>query len=655
MNKESGTKLGRLDFGVFVPGYAAQLQHGFRPRSELAAVKMRPPIDWAMDPFGDRNWCFQLHAWRMLGPIWHELYGNNWQRLKDEVMPWVLDWYEFHVTRGKEAPFSWYDMATGLRAQHLALIAYLHRHGFMRLGSAEASVVQALSEMHVEKLLAPGFIAQNNHGIFQVRGLRLLGAVWAGEPFVKGEQFYSSRIMKGLLTRQFDAHGVHVENSPEYHRLIYKKFNEIRPELFPGIEQQLAKTLQKAKEVLPWFTLPDQTIAAFGDSAGKGEPLAPGARPDLVVETGEGAYWVRDLSKSGYVVIRTHPEMDASRAAMLIMKGQALSRTHAHADHLSVILYHAGRHLLVDSGKFTYNRGDWRDYFISDRAHNVVGLVGGDFGPEDTVTTGPGLGPVSVAEGVVSVEGEVARGEFFCHRRKLEFRPGAWLDVYDQIRARPGDAPVAYWHLAPGIDAERSSGGVDLFSNGQRLARITVSDPQFTPKLIHGSTDPRIQGWVSRSYGAKEGATVIEYRGQPGCADIQTRIELFQPAGLEPGKLPRRLCHGIRFPFSFVFVADRVLVQSDGSTQRMVTVDLPEAYPLAVTNAVSNALQEKGFRVSTQSTGNGTHCVNLIHDDRTHATLRVHTQRDAKPARLVLCWKRVPRKSRQQDSARGGA
>lgn len=644
-----GLELDRDDFGVFASGYASQVEKGFKPRGDLPAVRIAPPIDWAMDPHQDRNWSFQLQAWRMLGPIWEEFHGRDWARLKEEILPWILDWHRYHVVEGRESPFSWYDMSAGLRAQHLALVVHLHRRGHLPLDAAELGIVRALCEVHVRKLRSPGFIAANNHGLFQVRGLRLLGAVWEGEAFVDGEPAFSAQVLRRLLDKQFDAAGVHVENSPDYHGLVFRKFAEIRPELFPGLEGRLAKTLKQAREVLPWFTFPDQTIANIGDSAGASEQLSPRARPDHVLETPVGEWWVRDLSGSGYAIARSHPDVAPETAGMLVMKGQALSQTHAHADHLGMVLYHAGRHLLADSGKFTYNHDAWREYFVSDRAHNVVGLAAAAFGPQHTTTVGPGLERVRVEDGAVCIEGEIVRREFFRHRRRVVYRPDVALDVHDQIAARPADAPVAYWHLAPGIDAEKGAGGVDLFANGIRLARIEVADPLAKPRLVHGQVEPRIQGWVSRGYGSKEAATVVEFRAPPGCARIETRIALFQPVAPEPGKLPRRLCHGIRFRFPFEFRFDRVHVQPDGRTRRVTTVDIPQAFPLAVANGVSVALQEKGFRVSKQSAGKGVHAVDLAHADRTHATVRVHAAKGGHPARLVFGWERLPPAHREDD------
>src|SRR4051794_18229451 len=35
-------------------------------RSDLAPFELSMPLDWSVSPYGDANWAFQLHAWRMI-------------------------------------------------------------------------------------------------------------------------------------------------------------------------------------------------------------------------------------------------------------------------------------------------------------------------------------------------------------------------------------------------------------------------------------------------------------------------------------------------------------------------------------------------------------------------------------------------------------
>ena len=69
------------DFMISSGDYAAQSRGGFQPRADVAPLKLKPPIDWDMDPFGDRNWRFRAmpsisifrrrwraHAWCLRRP-----------------------------------------------------------------------------------------------------------------------------------------------------------------------------------------------------------------------------------------------------------------------------------------------------------------------------------------------------------------------------------------------------------------------------------------------------------------------------------------------------------------------------------------------------------------------------------------------------------
>lgn len=638
------------DFGIFRPGYAAQVERGFGPRNGGRAIKLAVPLDWDMDPFNDRNWRFHLHAWRMLDPIWQELHGKDWARLRSEVLPWVRDWYDFHVIGGKESAFSWYDMAAGFRAQHLALLVHLHDSGDMPLSSRDLAMVEALCRMHHDRLRNRHFIAMNNHGVFQLQGLRLLGAACSGREGYEGEPRYSSRMMLKLLETQFDEFGVHVENSPEYHGLILKQIARIRPELFPDISDRIRTIVSKAREVLPWFTFPDGRIAPLGDSEGLSTMLGTGARADAALSDARGnKVLLRDMSASGYVVVRTSPEVDPAQASMMIVKGHSTSTTHAHADNLSFVLYEGGRPLLIDSGKYTYVRDRWRDYFAGDKAHNVVGLKGVKMGPQhlDSDTAGLSRVEIDADAGRVLVSGEVSKRGYFHHRRVIDYQPSRQVEITDMISAREDDAAVVYWHLAPNLDAERSHGGVNIYDNGRHLARITVDDPAIKARLASGQEKPYIQGWVSPSYGVRKAATVIEFHSPKATQRIRSLIELVEREKRYPAILPRRLTHGVRFRFPYRFRRDRVFLLPTGHTQRRVIVELPDGDLVLVARRLRAALTEKGFTGGRAREEEGGTRANYVHEDGTKIITKLKypigatEERSATQASLYFAWSRV--------------
>lgn len=597
-------KLEISDFAVVGGGYATQAAHGFRPRRDVKALKLKLPLDWDMDPFHDRNWRFQLHAWRMLPAIWGAFLGKDNARLVRELMPWIEDWHRYHMRERREALMTWHDMATGVRAQHLALIGLVHSRGEIELSADAVGMVRELVAEHARKLRDDEFIARGNHAIFQLVGLRLLGEVFDDIPELEGEAGYATGHMERLFKTQFGPLSVHVENSPSYHHFAIQQFARIKPELFPTLKETFRTVLGAAREIEPWFAMPDGMIAAIGDSEGRAKAvLEPGARGDLEFDAPSGRrFLARDLSRAGYAMIRSAPEVEPADASMLIVKSQCISSGHAQADHLGFELFEQGMRLLVDSGKFTYNTDNWRKYFKSDRAHNVVGLAHRDFDPGSTPPGSASMNPVTVAaSGVFRVEAKVVRSREFTHKRIFEYLPGKSLRIRDRVgRGVPGQA-VAYFHLAPELTALIADEGGSvavLDDSGNRRLHFEFDGARLRPRLVHGQTEPHIQGWFSPSYRVKLPATVIEFVADRGVRDwvIDIGIDRLGPhESLAPApwpiQLPEPLSDLVRVRTAKMFV------NQQGRREFRMLFEHPESSERAMHDIMSKTILAAGYRL----------------------------------------------------------
>lgn len=592
---EVAVELQKVDFNIFRGGYADQVTRGFQPRPDAKPVRLAPPLDWDMDPLDDRNWRFQLHAWRMLGPIWTHFYGRDWAGLKREILPWIRDWYAFHVRDGKESAFGWYDMATGLRAQHLALILHLHGKGLMELSADEYSEVDELAVLHVEKLSDPDFLNKGNHGIFQLVGLRLLGIMLHGRPEVANEEAYSTREMLALLNSQFGPDGVHVENSPDYHSFVVGQFSRIRAALFPSIAGQIKERLREARAVTPWFTFPDGRIAAFGDSEGMGERFRSRPEPDLELSSKWGdRFLARDLSRGGYVSIRSDLDTQPVRSEMLVVKGQATTTVHAHADHLGFEFFFHGRRVLVDSGKFSYDKSKWRRYFTSDHAHNVVGLQGVTFSAYATRAADTGLTPIESDGKVFRFGGRVARGESFSHERRFSYRPGEWLELEDRIQAPEPALPKVFFHLAEDLDAEVTTDGVAILDDGHPVATLVYPASEFQVSLVRGREEAPVQGWLSPRYRKRVPGTVIELLGSTGLRSWTSRVQLHQPVPRN-GLLRRDLPFGMVIPFHYHLSYDRSPPPWPDRIERRIMIEFFNGTPDEIDAALAREMARCGL------------------------------------------------------------
>jgi uncharacterized heparinase superfamily protein len=198
-------------------------------------------------------------------------------------------------------------------------------------------------------------------------GLALAGeepASWLSRALVEIEAEVAEQVL---------ADGGHFERVPGYHVVVTRDLLEI------------ATWLRRSRTVPPWLsdaiermlTFLDQMIMADGRLPLLKDTTYDGLAPQNVLAAGG---WKRQprpaacLPASGYAIFRPH-----DGASLVVDVGAPCPDylpAHAHADMFSFELCLGGRRVVVDSGVYTYEAGQWRDYFRSTRAHNTVEVEG---------------------------------------------------------------------------------------------------------------------------------------------------------------------------------------------------------------------------------------------------------------------------------------
>jgi hypothetical protein len=240
---------------------------------------------------------------------------------------------------------------------------------------------------------------------------------------------------------------------------------------------------------------------------------------------------------------------------MLFLAASHHLEGHKHADCLSLIWQDRGEWLLVDSGKYGYQRDRMRRYFRSTRAHNTVEADGRDWSRATADAYGSGMRRVEPLGGGWIIEAEAPhRREGLTHRRVALFRPHRFLLVLDRLA--PGEGPAAgwrawpaalgsrrytaWWHFAPGHEVEAGGTRVTGLAGGRSLAVSHVASHaaggagRAAVLQARGRGGLRPQGWISRSYGSFEPAPALGFvsRAHGGWRGA-TLFEL-----VEPGALP---------------------------------------------------------------------------------------------------------------------
>ncbi len=498
----------QLYFSLLAPSQSAEdlRSRGFRPREDTQHWPFVTPIDWSANPFGDDNWQYQFHAWRMIDPLLHEFDQTGDATPLQEALEIAVDWHRFHVREERSAKYSWFDMSAGIRAIKIAaFFEFIKRAAFVPSPGSRKALDQ-LARMHAQRLGTEHYIAMNNHGMWVVLGLRMLAHSALRGQRKSDSRRISTKYFKSILEFSYTPEGVHKEHSPSYAELVTRWVD--RPAFrrwWPTVDAELRG---KVAALTPWFTFPDGTIARLGDSLGPGRdgPLTGGEHATLGVDRN---VLIRDLSRSGYVIVRSSPETAAEAQSMMVVTGACWSLTHKHVDDLSFELFEFGRRIFIDSGMFSYTRGPMRRYVLSADAHNTVSLSDRQVLPKMLDVDGASLRPVAVRDSKIVVEGSVSRRSLFSQRRVITYAPGRSLLVHDELAADSRRAYASSLHLAPDLQPVPVKGGFRVDLGGGRSLTAELVEPDATIRIVRGQADPPL-GWSTVEYQKMEPASVVQ-------------------------------------------------------------------------------------------------------------------------------------------------
>jgi hypothetical protein len=470
-----------------IPGVAFLESHGWRARTDTEPQPLPLTVEaWSADPFGDRNWRFQLHAWR---PI--DLYIRAHDRTDDvsyleRAFAVIRSWVAAEAIAGETNAY-WNDMGSGIRAAKLAYI--MDR---LPPDHPDRPWLRELALRHIARLVQARYYNLTNHSLFQIHGLVGLLDAMPDAPGWDEARTFAETMLDTILDAQFGKEGVHLEHSPGYHffavqtlrRMLAAGWYETMPHLI-----QIERDGQRA---LPWLTFPDGKMAAVGDTE-RVEPILRQRNPPRGIRG-------RLFAEAGYALVRSGWSTPVEEASMLLVNGAHHSSMHKHADDLSFEWFERGRRIIVDAGKYTYSHNDWRAYTDSARAHNSIDLspTRDDNGLMSTPPAGGLLSSVKRLPTSWRIKGAIDRPSIGArHRRTLEYDPGKRLEIFDTIWLDHPGQVTAWLHLAPDLIARPRKGGWRF--NGGRI-RYAVEGAKRELIRVRGQMEPQIQGWCADRY-----------------------------------------------------------------------------------------------------------------------------------------------------------
>lgn len=486
-------------------------------------------IPWNTDDAKDRTLIFALHSLRIIETLLRAYNVARESRFLTPAVQVALDWCR---KAGQSASgIIWDGMVAALRAHRLAFI--------LEAAEKESLLHTEEKELLWQQLLRhQAFLADdanidfhNNRGYFQIACQIAMGRrlqTRAPEMLVLMKQ--GKARMHAIIQQQFTGEYIHKENSPAYFKLVYETLKII---VESGLMPELKSRLLHMEEALSCFVMPDQHLAMLGDTdftslattittakkRWQTESMRYAVSGGKCGRAPEGGLKV--FSESGYGLVRSAGEQakDYTRSSYLLFNAAFHSRTHKHADDLSVLWADRGVNILVDAGRYGYvgktvqgdplwNDGFWysdsrRVYCESTHAHNTLQLDGKNTERRGVKPYGSALNSWGKTDnGVYWMEAACKRFKSIHHARMLFFMPASWLVVFDWFYDNNKQEHTArqWFHFAPDIDLIRMSPGYVAFLPRVELplkVSPLLSDMQTSPCMLgQGEAE---QGWFSPS------------------------------------------------------------------------------------------------------------------------------------------------------------
>lgn len=246
----------------------------------------------------------------------------------------------------------------------------------------------------------------------------------------------------------------------------------------------------------------------------------------------------RSFKTGGYTV---HRQKIAGRQTALVVDHAPLGylsiAAHGHADALAFTLSVDDQPILVDPGTYLYHSGkEWRDWFRGTRAHNTVTVGGAD---QSTIAGAfnwshkahATLESLSAEPFHLTASHDGYADRFGClHRREMVWEDGTLRVTDALVPAKSGtasqDAEVVF-QLALGCTTQVSEAAVTVFYDNLPVLCLHLPNAN----LIVSQGGEMDGGWVSPSFGVKQPAPRISWRGRIGPEGVTTRITVISAAG----------------------------------------------------------------------------------------------------------------------------
>lgn len=330
------------------------IKSGFKP------VNVTDGIDWNYVHLNNQNtYQTYLHSLNFVKVFTQLAVYNEDKTLMKEIRNIILDWNK--KNRFNVENYAWAEHPAASRI--LNIIFFQEHAPFYKLKKKEFDKIII---DHCEFLNDEKNYKMNNHGLMMDNALLKASDYIEDDGMRKVYEEKALYRIRLSLYRDFSRRGVHLENSPEYHRMvmiIYRKIMSTLKNKKIEPETHFKNLYKSADNFKSYLIKPNLEYPMLGDTGKITEKNVSKKFMDFI-----------DYDAGLALLQRRHND-DIKKSTYLTFRSGYQSKTHKHLDDLSITYYLNGHDLLIDPGKYSYDKTDEiRNFLISPEAHTTVGI-----------------------------------------------------------------------------------------------------------------------------------------------------------------------------------------------------------------------------------------------------------------------------------------
>jgi len=484
-------------------------------------ARLKPPIDWARDPYGSRSYRQNLHGFTWMDTLLYSYVRTGDENTLRHARDIALDWIKSNPRQfrpGRQG-FAWHPKSVSDRAGYLGFLT--RTAGCMGLlNRKQARLMVKSLNAHGRYLANAGQHQPSNFGLFQDLGLLLLSEYLSFEGEADRWRKLAVRRFPETLMGRLSPEFVWREHSTQYQFLAIRLLRDFL-KYKPGKKRDpvLTETLARMRDATGWFVDPEGEYALLGDTQF-------GKAPDWGYNPG-GSYRSHGLKafrQSGFAMVRQGGSYLATTSGFF-------NTTHKHADELDFELFDRGLKIVNGPGNYGYDREEaYRNYQLSSLSHSVLLADGQSFATDAQNIYGSAIRATGQGSGWYAIEGAnpLLALQGVSHSRLFLYRPGQALVVVDKLRANQPHTYYRFFQLGPEVQVQGQGAGT-LGLSGPGLSGGLHDDAASTGAaartLVRGRVTP-LQGFAFPGFRRAVPRWSVEYASENANANYITTFTL---------------------------------------------------------------------------------------------------------------------------------